>query len=545
VLFEDGQLSFREQVLEALPGWVENIRQSGIEPGEMAILVRTRKEGVEVADKLLEHARIQGETMEFKLISNESLLLIHNASVSLLVSLLRYLVQPENQINNLLLKYQCSLLENKNDKDAYELYGADVKPELFFPESFLEQKELLKRLSIYELLESLIELFSLGERSIDLPYIQAFQDVVIDLQRRESVGIRDFLDYWDQYGAQRSISVSEDSNALRILTIHKAKGLEFKAVIVPFCNWEVTTAHRNTEVLWCETEHTPLDRIPIVPVKFTSNMVQTLFSQAYYRERMKGYMDKLNLLYVAFTRAKDLLFVGIPKKEVKAVKNTGDLLLSIMPWSPESEPCTESLQTYLTDNELVLGRMPEYTIRKRQEDPWLFRTYPVNSDKRSLRVRVSSDQYFADEEGIFRTERMYGNIMHRIFSGINSENDLELVMADMRKEGLISREEMEELELVIREKISRPEVKAWFSSEREVQVHNEHPIFCSSGEVLRPDRVIVEEDCVTVIDFKFGEIEKNAHRVQVQTYMEKLFEMRYANVEGYLWYVMLDKIVKI
>jgi hypothetical protein len=189
--------------------------------------------------------------------------------------------------------------------------------------------------------------------------------------------------------------------------------------------------------------------------------------------------------------------------------------------------------------------MPEYTIRRRQEDPWLFKTYPVNSDKRSLRVRVSSDQYFADEEGIFRTERMYGNIMHRIFSGIHSENDLELVMADMRKEGLISREEMKELELEIREKINRPEVKAWFSSERQVQVHNEHPIFCSSGEVLRPDRVIVGEDIVTVIDFKFGELEKNAHRVQVQTYMEKLLEMRYANVEGYLWYVMLDKIVKI
>jgi ATP-dependent exoDNAse (exonuclease V) beta subunit len=219
VLFEEEELPFREQVLEAIPLWVEEIRKSGIEAGETAILVRTRKEGVAVADKLLEYAKKSGENREFKLISNESLLLIHNTSVSLLVSLLQYLVQPDNQINNLLLKNYCSLLLEESERDMDEIFGVDVSPERFFPKSFTEEIEHLKRLPLYELLESLIELFSLGDRTEDLPYIQAFQDVVIDLQRREPLGIRDLLDYWEQHGAGRSISISEESNALRILTI--------------------------------------------------------------------------------------------------------------------------------------------------------------------------------------------------------------------------------------------------------------------------------------------------------------------------------------
>jgi ATP-dependent exoDNAse (exonuclease V) beta subunit len=500
---------------------------------------------VAVADKLLEYARESGETREFKLISNESLLLIHNASVSLLISLLRYLVQPDNEINNLLLKYHLYLLEPEADWDQDQIYGKDVSPEIFFPGSFLDQMEILKRLPIYELMESLIDLFSLGDRFEDLPYIQAFQDVVIDLQRREPLGIKDFLDYWEQHGAGRSISISEESNALRILTIHKAKGLEFKAVIVPFCNWELTTSHRNTEILWCETEGTAMDRIPTVPVRFTSTLVHTLFSQSYYRERMKGYMDKLNLLYVAFTRARELLYVGIPRTEAEEVKTTGDLMLNILDKSPDKEPCTARLRTYVEANTLSLGEMPEYEGLETQPDPWLFRSYPVKLDKGTVKVRLRQDQYFVDEEGIYRTERMYGNIMHQIFSRIIHKEDLKKVLEDMLIEGQIPGKEMETLEPKIRQKLDRPEVSPWFSPEKTALVYNEHAILCGQGELLRPDRVIVEEDRVTVIDFKFGELEKNLYKHQLVNYMEKFREMGYRQVEGFLWYVMLDKIVKI
>ncbi len=545
VQFEAGEISFQDEVLEAIPGWVEEIRQSGIEAGETAILVRTRKEGVAVANKLLEHARLTGESNKFRLISNESLLLVHNNSVSLLVSLLRYLVQPDHEINNTLLKYHCYLLGTKEDIDPAQLFGVDVSPEEFSPELFIEQRELLKQLPLYELIESLIEIFSLGSRAEDLPYLQAFQDVVIDLQRRDPLGIRDFLEYWEQFGTKWGVSVSEESNAIRILTIHKSKGLEFKAVIVPFCDWEVTTGHRNSEILWCETRGTPMERIPIVPVKYISRMVHTLFAPAYYRERMKGYMDKLNLLYVAFTRAKDLLYIGLPKKEVKEVQSTGDLMQVIMNIKPMKEPCTAALQSYMDGNMLTIGEMPVYSAGEQQEDPWQFRSYPVNRDKRSLRVRLRSDQYFVDEEGIFRTGRMYGNMMHQIFSRINALEDLEQVLDALQKEGQVPGKEREELEAMIRDKLRAPIVRNWFSEAGTKRVFNERTILCGDGTVLRPDRVIVEGGRLTVVDFKFGELEKPSYISQVRNYMDRLRQMGYSHVEGYLWYVILDKTVKI
>lgn len=545
VLLEDEELSFRDQVLDAIPGWVEEIRQSGVEPGETAILVRTRKEGVAVACRLLEHARKTGKSERFRLISNESLLLVHNNSVALLVSLLRYLVQPDNEINNTLLKYQCFLLDSDPEKNTTQLFRVEVAPEEYFPKRFIDQHETLKQLPLYELVESLIDLFTLGTRTEDLPYLQAFQDVVIDLQRKDPLGIGDFLDYWEQYGEKRGISVSEESNALRILTIHKAKGLEFKAVIVPFCDWDVTTDHRNSDILWCETEDTPLKRIPTVPVKFSSRMKHTLFSPAYYREQMKGYLDKLNLLYVAFTRAKDLLYIGIPKREVKGLKTTGDLMQMILSRTPDTEPCTAPLQSYLDQNVITIGEMPHYEERRQEEDPWQFKSYPVNRENRSLRIRLRSDQYFVDEGGVFRTGRMYGNLMHQLFSRITTEKDIEPVLNTMQREGLVPGKERDALGTMIRMKLNGPTVKHWFSETDKKRVFNERAILCGDGSTIRPDRVIEEGDRITVVDFKFGENEKPAYTKQVRNYMDQLGKMGSKHVEGFIWYVMLDKIVKI
>jgi len=119
------------------------------------------------------------------------------------------------------------------------------------------------------------------------------------------------------------------------------------------------------------------------------------------------------------------------------------------------------------------------------------------------------------------------------------------VLASMRREGLISARESDELQNLIQEKIGGQQVKGWFASGPGARVYAEHPILCGSGQVLRPDRVIVEEHRVTVVDFKFGELEKEAYKMQVRTYMDQLESMGHHMVEGYLWYVMMDKIIKI
>jgi ATP-dependent helicase/nuclease subunit A len=250
-------------------------------------------------------------------------------------------------------------------------------------------------------------------------------------------------------------------------------------------------------------------------------------------------------MYVAFTRARDVLYIGIPGKEVNGLKTTGDLLQTIMERTPSKEPCTAVLHSYLYRDLFSIGTMPVYKEPTVEEDPWQFKSYPVSRENRTLKVRLRNDPYFVDEGGVFRTGRMYGNLMHRIFSRITSETDLEPVLTAMQREGLVPGKEREELDALIRKKLNDATVIQWFPVQGTKFVFNERSILCGDGNLIRPDRVIVDGDRVTVVDFKFGEQEKPSYLNQVGNYIEQLGKMSYREVEGFVWYVMLDKIVKV
>ncbi len=542
---ETDENPFGTQVLSSLPGWIEEIQEAGIEPGEIAILVRSKREGTAVANILLEHARRTGESHTFRLISNESLMLVHNTAVTLVMSALRYLVYPGDELNNALLRYQCFLVGLIPDGEVERLFDTSIAMEEILPAIFFRDIMLFRQLPLFELVESLINVFGLDRRTQDLPYLQAFQDLVIDIQRKEPFGIPEFLQFWDLHGSRKGISVSEESNAIRILTIHKAKGLEFGAVIVPFCNWEITTDPRKSNILWCSTGDTPFHRLPLVPVRFSSQMAHTLFSGDYYQERMKGYLDNLNLMYVAFTRAKDLLYIGIPESGDQTLRNTGDLLMTMMNMKPAREPALDSLDSYRKGQVISIGSLPGYEKRGQEEDPWAFTAYPVNRRNTQLKVRTRNENYFVDEEGTYRTDQMYGNIMHRLFSGIESARDVAPMLEAIQKEGIIPESVRMELEKRILEMINQPGVKKWFSQGTDRVVFNERNLLCGEGKVMRPDRVIVENGQATVVDFKFGMVEREIHRKQVSGYMRQLLQLGYTGLEGYVWYVMLGKSIKI
>jgi len=542
-LFENEEGIFKDDVLKALPGWVEELQGSGIEPGQIAILVRSSRQGARVASSLLEYARQNGKEGNFRLISNDSLLLVQNTSVSFLVSLLRYTLQPDHVVNNALLKQLYTLLQASVAEKSGSRFMHDLSPEELFPAGFIEQTERLKFLPLYELSENLIEIFKLGERPEDMPYLQAFQELIMDLQRREAMGVADFLEYWEQNGDQKSVAVSEASNAIRIMTIHKSKGLEFKAVIVPFCDWSLTPDSRFTNILWCHTGGSGLDRIPVVPVKYKKELIHSLFASDYYRERMKSYMDNLNLLYVACTRAREQLILGLPASKGKGINKVNDLLEAVLDLQPGKEPCTPPLNNFLKDGHLDYGESRPPVSREELTDPWEFSDYPVNLRSRSLRIRMRNDQYFVDEAGLFRTERSFGNMMHELFSGMERLEDLPLLLDRYVQEGLVPRSERASLEELIRAKVKQPLVSEWFSGSE--KVINERAILCGDSRVLRPDRVMIGAGKTTVVDFKFGEQQKPAYHRQVRAYMEQLQQMGHQQVEGYLWYVMLDQTIKV
>ena len=218
---------------------------------------------------------------------------------------------------------------------------------------------------------------------------------------------------------------------------------------------------------------------------------------------------------------------------------------AILDQDPQQQPCTGPLKHALQGKVISLGEMPLYTRDSPQDDPWKFMRYPVNRAKHLLKVRLRSDQYFVDEEGIFRTGRAYGNLMHQLFSAIDTLEDVDAAVEDLHKEGLLPGKEVAALSEFVKTLLKREELAPWFSRKETMEIRKEHSLFDGSGQVLRPDRVMVEGEKATVVDFKFGETEKGSYRTQVSNYMEHLKQMGFARVEGYLWYVVLDRIVKI
>src|SRR5690606_7725756 len=170
-------------------------------------------------------------------------------------------------------------------------------------EAFAREKASLKKLPLFELAETLMRIFGLGNDQGEVAYLQAFQDLLLEFSARERNDLGMFLEWWEVNKDKKSIQISGGVDAVQILTIHKAKGLQFKVVLIPFCAWNVDHDGFLAPTLWVKSDHPPFNRASHLPVKYSSTLEETYFSQDYQQEKLRVYLDNLNLLYVALTRA--------------------------------------------------------------------------------------------------------------------------------------------------------------------------------------------------------------------------------------------------
>jgi ATP-dependent helicase/nuclease subunit A len=211
----------------------------------------------------------------------------------------------------------------------------DTILEKLLPADFIPRKEYLKQLSIYELVEQLIDIFGLKDRRNEIPYLMGFQDVILDYSRKEGGGAAPFLGYWQEHCGSFSVSSNDSQDAIRIMTIHKAKGLQFKIVLIPFGEWNIDHNPLHDNFLWCRPTVRPFDKLDLVPVKYKSELAKSIFARDYFNEKMQVFVDNLNLLYVAFTRAEEELYAFMPlpvekQRESENVKSISALLYKIL-----------------------------------------------------------------------------------------------------------------------------------------------------------------------------------------------------------------------
>jgi ATP-dependent exoDNAse (exonuclease V) beta subunit len=318
--------------------------------------------------------------------------------------------------------------------------------------------------------------------------------------------------------------VPETKPAVKIMTIHKAKGLEFPVVIIPYANW----GHDMDRQLWLIPEP-PLPGIPpnlALPVKTPKLLEETFFGNAFKKEKEKVSIDNINLLYVAFTRAEDNLYIiAQPKRK----NDNYDLLRELAVPLMEKEAAVEDAYTIgepAAKEKKEAGEVAFPGIGFREND-----TFLSNKWYGKISIRRKTPEFWGFDTRAER--RNWGILVHHALSRVRTIEDLPYVLETISISGDIEAGEKEVLAKKIGEIFEIEAVRGWFRPG--LQVFNEAPIL-TGHEILVPDRVVIDDEKVVIIDFKTGE-KSSGHTKQVNKYRDALRGMGYEKIEAYLFYL--------
>jgi ATP-dependent exoDNAse (exonuclease V) beta subunit len=395
---------------------------------------------------------------------------------------------------------------------------------------------------LFEATESIIKFFRLGDYSWNVPFLNTFQDYILSFTGNKNADIQTFLDWWEESGKKKSMVLPGNQDAIRILTIHKSKGLEFKVVILPFLSWNLDHIPSKQPILWVKPEVPPFNDLGIIPVKYSKALTDTIFANSYREEKYSVYLDNINLLYVALTRAKDVIYgfsVDNPGTEntiAGMLKNAMTLITGLH----EEQDFTLNSHYNVEQRVFEYGEMPVNRDEIVAKKNMISSRYYVSQTLESLKLKLHGENYFLSGSQAIKKKINYGKLMHEIFEGINTPADIPAAVRNLVLEGKLSEEESEDIEKSVNKMISIPQVADWFNPDNKVLT--EAGILLPTGVTRRPDRVIFKDGKTIIIDFKFGE--ENSHYVdQVEQYRYLLLDMGYKDIEAFIWYVDKNKIV--
>lgn len=528
---------YEETMMQETMKTVDDLIAQGVSEKQIAILVRSNKTISNIADYFLTYRP------QYQLVSNEAFRLDASSAVNMIILSMKLLLVNDDIMRETLMKYYQKLTDGTDDKEG-------------LPREYAEHKMELLQLPLFELVERLSFIFHVHDIQEQSAYVCAFYDQLSSYLQEGTASMEDFLTKWDENIHDKAIQ-SDEVNGIRLLTIHKSKGLEFDNVIMPFCDWKLEMR----TIIWCSPQDEPFCQLPLIPVNYSKgSLVGSIYEKDYQQEHLQNVVDNLNLLYVALTRARHNLFVYGKRKS----SNNRSLLIeqSIEEVAGQLEGAVLSGQDD-DDTEPIIFEYGTYNVARQEErksesqNVFLksasrldmeIRNYPVKATFR----QSSKSREFVEGEDERETRNDYvrlGIILHQLFSNIHTLDDVDGALKQLELDGVLDSEYIHEKKLrdLLRQRLESPMAKEWFSNKWEL--FNECSILSINPETNmvethRPDRVMTDGNKIVVVDFKFATPRKEHHK-QVQGYINLLRQMGHEEVKGYLWYVYPNKIEEI
>ena len=513
---EDEAITYDSVVKSHLLTTVRSLLARGFRQRDIGILVRYNSEAAFVARTLME------ADSSYRVVSADSLAVSSSQVVLKILNILKWLNEPD--------EFSSAIYSALEDGNVHNL---DINSLEF---------ERLGKLPLYQMCEEIVRCCLTNDERNDLVFVQAFLDMVLDYSVKEGSNLSGFLKWWNESGKNKSISFPEDQDAFQVMTVHKAKGLDFEAVILPYFSERLDYAGNRQPLLWSTAASQEFGYDEPLPVRYGQRLKETCFLEDYLQEKLEVYIDNLNVAYVAFTRPRcELSIIAEEPKETKSglkMESVANLLYKFVDGGYK-EDNDESKETGLPSlevaaslnyidvdgitietKEYVVGTPVELSGKKVEE----YGKYVVEEefeapvDMERLKVSLQSGSI---NDGT--TLRDKGIEMHDIFASITNIGDIAKIEDDGNRR-------------LVEEMIASVEERGWFSERYDVL--KECTIIKTDGTQLRPDRVMVKGSEAVVVDYKFGEhspYNKKYHK-QVQRYMQLLMDMGYTKVTGYLWY---------
>ena len=518
---------YRQQTLSLTCDTVRQLLDAGAQPSDIAILIRSKNVIPDIIDYFA------ANLPEVDIISDEAFRLDASLAVRTLINAMHLLMHPDDDIVK-------ATLTKVSSKEVVE--------------ELLQHGDEELRKPILELAEHLHRLFNLQQWKDENAYLCAFYDYLNEYVTDYAADLDSFLVYWTETLCSKTIQ-SDNLNGIRLMTIHKSKGLEFLHVIVPFCDWKMERVQGN--IIWCHTEEAPYSELSLIPVDYSSKLEGTVYEHAYHEEYLQNSVDNLNLLYVAFTRARNNLFVigrrnagATRSQRIEAVLPIIQQELNGATLQAEEDKQTPIVFDYGTLCMEVKEQEESQNVFLKTATPCEVEVRSYDNKTNFRQSNKSRDFIEGDEDD--ETAQNYikiGSVLHDLFSHIRTADDLDAALKQMQMDGILYDANLtyERIQDMLHKRLSDKRIQDWFSGRWEL--FNECTILSvnpEDGSVIerRPDRVMTDGKEMIVVDFKFGK-SKPEYKEQVREYMELLRQMGYRNIKGFLWYVYNNKIEEI
>ena len=530
---DEEALSKTEQYVLATLNTIQKVVATGFEYKDIVILTRKRSQGIAIANYLTEQC--------VPLLSSETLMLQNATEVRLIINILRYLKNSsdlESKAN--FLQYLAQNKQNRLPVHDFIAEGMNQRDEIIF-EKWLENSNIelsfenIRKKSLYEAVEIIISKFlktniSTGVLPSGTAYVQYFLDLVLERDVRNQAGISDFLNYWDKNGDKFSIPSPEGTNAVRVMTIHKSKGLEFPVVIMPFAEEDYN--RKPKDKLWLNSEEQDIG-LPKVLVDNSSGIEEfgEEASAIYNLKKQEELLDNINVLYVALTRAEEQLYIISqnvkPRKDGEYPSNMASFFIKYLIHkgvydenkidyafgSPEKLSINEMYIDTTRNIPVVLDVLNPKNIKIAQREALMWGTHQLEAIE-------------------------FGNVIHEILSFVQTKKDVNLAVHKAVENGLITINQKEIVADTILRIINHKDLIDYFDDENIVL--NEKTIIQKEKGIIKPDRIIINQNNeALLLDYKTG-IPNPKYKYQLENYQSAIEKMGFTVLKKALVYIGVE-----